>query len=111
MTGEKIELRAVGFNPKPQVVSVEISYAGRDRLTMSNRVLIGDRFIVHPKIPLIAKPFIKVPDTQIWLTDPPIGFLRSEGPLAEPGDAVIRIDGLPGGQSGSATSIRPAARR
>ena len=37
-------------------------------------------------------------DTQIWLASTmPAGFLRTEGPLVEPSDPIIRIDLLPGG--------------
>ena len=74
--GERIELRAVGFNPKPKAVAVELSHGGIDEMKMSNRLLEGDRFVIHPKIPAVAKVFVNVPDTQIWLTKPPAGFLR-----------------------------------
>jgi len=33
---------------------------------------------------------------------PPAGFLRWEGPLALPDDPMVRVDLLPGGQSGPA---------
>jgi hypothetical protein len=100
--GERIELQAVGFNPKPKVVAVELSYGGLNEMKMSDRVLEGDRFIIHPKVPAIAKVFVKVPDTQIWLTKFPAGFLRWEGPVAEPNDPIIRVDLVSGGASGLA---------
>lgn len=103
--GEHVMLRAVGFAPKPQSVSVELSYGGRDRIRMSNRTLAADRFTVHPKLPFIAKLFVQVPDATIWLTTPPAGFLRWEGPLAEPDDPIIRVDLLPGTQSGPAVPV------
>ena len=54
-------------------------------MKMSGRLLKGDRFVIHPKIPAIAKLFVKVPDTRIWLTNPPpAGFLRWEGPSLNP---------------------------
>jgi len=103
VAGEPIELKAVGFTPKPRVVSVEISYGGVDRIRMAQRDLAADRFVIHPKIPWLAALFVDVPDTRIWLTTPPAaGFLRWEGPLAEPGDPVIRVDLLPGTESGPA---------
>jgi hypothetical protein len=45
-------------------------------MKMSGRSLKGDRFIVHPEVPAIAKLFINVPDTKIWLTNPrlPVSF-------------------------------------
>jgi hypothetical protein len=105
--GEQIELKAVGFSPfptlKPQVVTVKVSYAGLDRMKMSGRVLKGDQFIVHPEISPIAKLFVRVPDTKIWLTNPtPAGFLRWEGPIILPTDPMIRVDLISGAVSGPA---------
>ncbi len=95
--GEQIELKAIGFAPKPvlkpQVVTVRISSAGLDRMKMSGRFLTGYRFIIHPEVPAIVKLFIHVPDTKIWLTyPPPAGFLRWEGPLVLPTDPMVRVD-------------------
>jgi hypothetical protein len=107
LSGEQVQLKAVGFSPfptlKPQVVTVKISYGGLDRMRMSGRSLKGDRFIVHPEVPVIAKLFINVPDTKIWLTNPaPAGFLRWEGPVVLPTDPLIRVDLLSGTKSGPA---------
>jgi len=95
--GEQLELKAVGFSPfptlKPQVVTVTISHGGVQRMKMGGRSLKGDEFIIHPEVPLIAKLFVKVPDTKIWLTNPPpAGFLRWEGPTVLPTDPLIRVD-------------------
>ena len=109
--GEHVELQTVGFAPKPQVVTVELSYAGTDRLRMAGRSITGERFIVHPKLPWIAKLFVDVPDAQIWLTPAPAAFLRFEGTLAEPSDPVTRIDLLPGGPSEAATPVATSGRR
>jgi hypothetical protein len=107
LRGEQVELKAVGFSPfptlKPQVVTVKLSHGGVDRLRMSGRSLKGDRFIVHPEVPAIAKLFVTVPDTKVWLTNPePAGFLRWEGPILLPNDQLIRVDLLPGTNSGPA---------
>ena len=102
---EAIELKAVGFTPKPRMVTVKLSYHGVDRLPMSGRSLRGEHFLVQPQIPAIAKLFIKISDTQIWLTPPPAGFLRWEGPLAEPSDPIVRVDLLSGGESGPAKAV------
>lgn len=103
LSGERIELKAVGFAPKPQVVTVQISHAGVDRMEMSGRTLKGDHFVIHPDLPAIAKLFVRVPDTHIWLTNPaPAGFLRWEGPVAEPNDPIVRVDLLSGEESGPA---------
>jgi hypothetical protein len=97
LSGEQIQLKAVGFSDfptlGPQVVTVTISHGGVDRLRMSGRSLKGDRFIIHPEIPFIANLFVNVPDTKIWLTNPaPAGFLRWEGPIVLPTDPMIRVD-------------------
>jgi hypothetical protein len=40
--------------------------------------------------PFIAKFFVNVPDTKIWLTNPaPAGFLRWEGPIVLPTDPIV----------------------
>lgn len=107
LKGEQIQLKAVGFSPiptlKPQVVTVTISYGGLDRMKMSGRFLRGDQFVIHPEIPIIAKLFVKVPDTKIWLTNPvPAGFLRWEGPIVLPNDQMIRVDLVSDSASGPA---------
>jgi hypothetical protein len=102
LRGEQIELQAVGFTPKPKVVTVQISHVGVDQMKMSDRLLEGDRFVIHPKIGAIAGLFVHVPDTLIWLTKPPAEFLRWEGPVAEPNDPIVRVDLVPGAESGPA---------
>jgi len=109
--GETVELKAVGFNPQPKMVTVALSYNGRDTVRMSGRAIPAEHYVVHPKIPAVAKLFVKVPDAHIWLTTPPAGFLRYEGALAEPGDAMIRIDLLPGGPSEAATPVATSGTR
>jgi hypothetical protein len=110
VNGEKVELKAVGFTPKPRVATVQVSHGGLDRMKMSGRALKGDRFVIHPEIPPIAKLFIHVPDTQIWLTNPrPAGFLRWEGPVVLPSDPLIRVDLVPGGKSGPAEPVRSSS--
>jgi hypothetical protein len=110
LSGEQVQLKAVGFSPfptlKPQVVTVKISYGGLDRMKMSGRSLKGDRFIVHPEVPAIAKLFVRVPDTKIWLTNPvPAGFLRWEGPTVLLNDPLIRVDLLSGSRSEPAEPV------
>src|SRR6266498_1290013 len=107
LSGEQVQLKAVGFSPfptlGPQVVTVTISHGGVDRMRMSGRSLKGDRFIVHPEIFFLARLFVDVPDTNIWLTNPaPAGFLRWEGPIALPTDPLIRVDLVSGTKSESA---------
>jgi hypothetical protein len=107
LSGEQVQLKAVGFSPfptlGPQVVTVAVSHGGVDRMRMSGRSLKGDRFIIHPEIPFIAKFFVDMPDTKIWLTNPaPAGFLRWEGPIVLPTDPMIRVDLISGEKSGPA---------
>src|SRR6266516_759722 len=107
LSGEQVQLKAVGFSQfptfGPQVVTVTISHGGVQRMRMSGRSLKGDQFIIHPEIPFIAKFFVDVPDTKIWLTNPPpAGFLRWEGPIVLPEDPMIRVDLLSGTKSGAA---------
>jgi hypothetical protein len=90
---------------------VELSHGGIDEMKMSDRSLEGDHFVIHPKIPLIAELFVHVPDTHIWLTRPPAGFLRWEGPVAEPGDPIIRVDLVPGAKSGPAKPAKTSGHR
>ncbi len=116
LSGEQVKLRAVGFSPfptlSPQVVTVTVSYGGLDSMRMSGRLLKGDRFIIHPEIFFLARLFVDVPDTKIWLTNPvPAGFLRWEGPIALPTDPLIRVDLLSGTKSGPAQPSRASSNR
>lgn len=109
--GEQIELQAVGFTPKPRMVTVQISHGGVDQMKMADRLLKGDRFVIHPKIGVIAELFVQVPDTLIWLTKSPTEFLRWEGAAAEPDDPINRIDLLPGAESGAAKPVEKSDTR
>jgi len=108
LEGEVVSLKTVGFTPAPRAATVEISHEGLDQLTMSSRTLTGDRFCIHPVIPWFAKPFVDVPDSKIWLTNPkPAAFLRFEGPFGEPDGPMIRVDLLPGDPSEPASRATP----
>jgi len=109
LRGEQVQLKAVGFSEfptlGPQVVTVTISHGGVQRMKMGERSLKGDQFIIHPEVPFIAKFFVTVPDTKVWLTNPaPAGFLRWEGPIVLPTDPIVRVDLLSGEKSGPAES-------
>lgn len=109
--GERVALQTVGFTPKPRAVTVDISYAGVDRIRMGDRTINGERFTVHPRLPFIVAFFVKVPDAQIWLTTPaPATFLRWEGPLAEPDDPIVRVDLMPGEPSAAAVPVATTGR-
>ncbi len=63
--GETIELKAIGFTPKPRVVAVNVFHAGLDRIEMRGRIFRGSHFIIRPNLPVIAKWFIRAPDNHI----------------------------------------------
>ena len=94
--GETVNVKAVGFTPQPRVVTVALSMAGRDSIRMVDRPISAEHYIIHPKIPALAKWFVKAPDANVWLTPPPAVFVRFEGALVEPSDAIVRVDGAPG---------------
>src|SRR6188768_4155657 len=88
LAGEKVRFQSVGFMPKPRAAEVEVSHVSLDRVPMAGRDLSGDRFRIHPLVPAIARLFVEVPDSNIWLAHPsPAAFLRFEGPLGEPNGA------------------------
>jgi len=93
--GETVDLKAVGFTPQPREVTVAISYAGRDAVRTGDGSVSAEHYIIHPKIPALAKWFVKAPDANIWLTPPPAVFVRFQGALVEPSDPIIRVDGAP----------------
>ena len=106
LRGEEVELQGVGFLPKPKAGDVAVKYVGLERMEMAGRTLTGEHYVIHPKVPAIARLFVDVPDTHLWLLAPPQQtFLRLEGPLAEPSDPIIRVDLLSGGSSGNAVPI------
>jgi hypothetical protein len=75
-------------------------------MKMAARFYRGDQFIVHPEIDPIAKVFVRVPDTKIWLTNPaPGGFLRWQGRIVLPTDPLVRMDLLSDNVSGPAESV------
>ncbi|HET9949649.1 MAG TPA: hypothetical protein VFQ22_12050 [Longimicrobiales bacterium] len=107
--GEVVPLEAVAFASGPRVVDVEVAHRGQERMRMGGLALPGDRFDIVAQIPWYFDLFVDVPTTHIWLTrGSPSEFLRWEGPLVEPGDPVVRVDMLPGAESGPAEAIAPA---
>jgi YD repeat-containing protein len=90
--GETVNLKAIGFTPQPREVTVAISYAGRESIRMADGSTASEHYIIHPKVPALAKWFVKAPDANVWLTPPPAVFVRFQGALVEPSDPIIRID-------------------
>jgi len=107
--GETVNLKAIGFTPQPREVTVAISYAGRDSIQTAEGSTAAEHYIIHPKIPALAKWFVKAPDANVWLTPPPAVFVRFEGALVEPSDPIVRVDGGPAEPAAApqATSGKP----
>jgi hypothetical protein len=102
------EIKTIGFTPKPRALSVDVSYVGLEEMAMGGRTLRGEHFLLRPNIPRIVTVFVKIPDYSVWLINPPpADFLRMEGPLMEPSDALVRIDLVSGGKSGPAKPVAP----
>jgi len=107
--GEKIELKAVAFTPKPRVATVSITRAKAEEIEMAGRMIAADPYTIHPEVPAIAKLFVSAPDQHVWLyASGPAAFLRYEGPLAEPKDPIVRVDTIP---AGAANAGRAPPRR
>jgi len=107
--GEKVDLKAVAFTPKPRLAPVSVTRGQPERVSMAGRTIAADPYTIHPEIPAIAKVFVAAPDQQVWLYgDGPAAFLRYEGPLVEPKDPRIRVDTIP---SRAANAARAPARR
>lgn len=108
--GQKVELKAIAFTPKPRVATVSVSRGTVEELRMAGRGVPADPYTIHPEIPAIARVFVSAPDQRVWLfaTGPP-AFLRYQGPLVEPKDAAIRVDLIPS-RSANAGRSGPRAR-
>jgi hypothetical protein len=110
--GEKIDLTAVAFTPKPRTATVTVSLEAVESLRLGGRSFETDRILVHPEVPAIARLFVKAPDQRLWLyRAAPPAFLRMEGPLVEPGDQLVRIDVLPGTCRSEAPAPHPPTKR
>jgi hypothetical protein len=94
--GNKVDLKAVAFTPKPRVASVSVIRGRPEQVRMAGRTIDADPYTIHPEIPAIAKLFVSAPDQRVWLYGTgPAAFLRYEGPLVEPKDPLIRVDTIP----------------
>jgi hypothetical protein len=106
--GQKRDLEAVAFTPKPRVAKVSVTRGSPEELRMAERSIRADAYTIHPEIPAIAKLFVKAPDQHVWLlAEGPPAFLRYQGSLVEPDDPVVRIDLIP---SASANAGRRPVR-
>ena len=107
--GDKVELKAVAFTPRPRVATVSVIRGRPEEVRMAGRTIAADPYTIHPEIPAIARLFVSAPDQRICLyATGPAAFLRYEGPLVEPKDPLVRVDTIP---SRSANAGRRPARR
>jgi hypothetical protein len=107
--GEKVDLKAVAFTPKPRLATVNVIRERPQEVRMAGRTIAADPYTIHPDIPSIAKLLVTAPDQRVWLFGTgPAAFLRYEGPLMEPKDPLVRVDLIP---SRSANAGRKTSRR
>jgi hypothetical protein len=107
--GEKIELKAVAFTPRPRIATVTVTRGRPEEVRMAGRTIAADPYTIHPEIPAIARLFVNAPDQRVWLyATGPAAFLRYEGPLIEPKDPLVRVDTIP---ARSANAGRAQRRR
>jgi hypothetical protein len=105
--GEKRELKAVAFTPRPRVATVSVIRERPESVRMAGRTIPADRYTIHPEIPAIARLFVSAPDQHVWLfATGPAAFLRYEGPLIEPKDPVIRVDTIPAARANAGRAPR-----
>jgi hypothetical protein len=97
--GEKIDLDAVAFMPKPRTAGVELSVAGAPDLVRAGKSLPAIDVIIHPKVPWPISAIVKARDIHLrYYRDAPPQLLRAELPMAEVGDPMMRIDVLAAGK-------------
>jgi len=109
--GQKRELKAVAFTPKPRVATVSIVRERPETIRMAGRDIAADRYTIHPEIPAIARLFVSAPDQHVWLyATGPAAFLRYQGPLIEPKDEVVRVDTIPSARANAGRRAAPPAR-
>lgn len=97
--GEKIDLEAVAFMPKPRTAGVQLSVAGAPEVVRAGRSLPAFDVIVHPKVPWPISAIVKARDIHLrFYRDTPPQLLRAELPMAEIGDPMMRIDVLAAGK-------------
>lgn len=106
--GQKVELQALAFTPKPRRVQVELSQQGSERIDRDGQSLVADKVVIHPEIG-IASLVVKVPDNVLYFVgaEPP-QLVAGQGVLQEPGDPVVRTVLLPARRAPAAARRGPA---
>lgn len=91
--GNMVELEAVGFTPRPRTAKVRLSLVGTETLTHGGKPVQANRYLIRPDVPGVARLFVKVPDTSVWLlpSNPP-ALLAAEGPVMLPSDPIVRTE-------------------
>jgi hypothetical protein len=107
--GEKVELEGIAFTPRARMAKVLVSSAGVETLRSGGRSLRTDHVVVHPLVPEVAKLFVNVPDSHIWLFQArPPSLVRAEIQMQSLG--VVRIDAVSSGGSPPASARSKPAR-
>lgn len=96
LKGEHVTLKAVAFTTKPRVTDIQIYHSAEEVIPVATQKTPAHHIVMHPKVPAIAKLFVKIKDLHLWIskTNTP-ATLRFEGPLQEPDDPVVRLNIYP----------------
>ncbi|HSD19279.1 MAG TPA: hypothetical protein VLC54_04540 [Anaeromyxobacter sp.] len=108
--GDEAELTFVAFTPGPRAITLSIRNEGEQGISTAGRSIACDRFTLHPKLPLLVRPFVHPRDALLWFTHgAPRALVRAEQELAAKDDPRVVIDVIPRGAV-QARSPRRAAR-
>jgi hypothetical protein len=91
--GESKVVQIVTFTPRPRLVTMLLTPAAEDPLTVNDAAVMATRFLIRPQLGMFASLLIAdVPDLKCWIVggEAP-AFLRFEGPLYFMGP-IWRID-------------------
>jgi hypothetical protein len=110
--GDEAELTFVAFTPGPRAVTLAIRNDGEEGIPAAGRSIACDRFTLHPKLPLLVRPFVHARDAHLWFThSPPRALVRAEQELAAKDDPRVVIDVIPRGAVQARAPSRAARDR
>jgi hypothetical protein len=91
--GDSKTVQVVAFTPRPRLVTMLLTPAVQDPLTVNDTAVTATRFLIRPQLGLFATLLVAdIPDAKLWIVggEAP-AFLRFEGPLYFMGP-IWRID-------------------
>jgi hypothetical protein len=113
--GDEAEIRFVAFTPKPRAVTLGVRRDRPERVGAAGRLILCDRFTLHPKIPFPVSLFAGAKDAHLWFTHaPPPALVRAEQNLIVKDDPTVIVDVVPRGSAAHAQAARlgaPGAHR